>query len=53
MYRAKMEECDSEIELHLRRFEDRSDGGVPADRAAGSIAVATRPGSMCAHTCTE
>ena len=53
VYRAKMEECDSEIELHLRRFEDRSDGGVPADGPAGSIAVAMRPGSMCAHTCTE
>ncbi len=32
VYRAKMEECDREIEAQLRRFEDRSDGGVPADR---------------------
>ena len=53
VYRAKMEECDSEIELHLRRFEDRSDGGVPADRAGRKYSRAMRPGSMCAHTCTE
>ena len=41
--RAKMEECDSEIELHLRRFEDRSDGGVPADRAGRKYSRGNAP----------
>ena len=31
-YQRKIEECDQEIEAQLGRFEDRSDGGVPADR---------------------
>ena len=43
VYRAKMEECDSEIELHLRRFEDRSDGGVPADRAGRKYSRGNAP----------
>ena len=36
MYRAKMEECDSEIELHLRRFEDRSAAVYRPTGPAGS-----------------
>jgi len=31
-YQHKIEECDSEIEAQLGRFEDRSDGGVPSDK---------------------
>ena len=50
VYRAKMEECDSEIELHLRRFEDRSDGGVPADRAGRKYRPWQRAQVRCAHT---
>ena len=38
-----MEECDSEIELHLRRFEDRSDGGEPADRAGRKYSRGNAP----------
>ncbi len=30
-YQGKIAECDQEIEVQLERFEDRSDGGSPAD----------------------
>ena len=52
VYRAKMEECDSEIELHLRSSKTAATAVYRPTGPAGSIAVATRPGSMCAHTCT-
>ena len=32
VYHSKMAECDREIETQVGRFEDRSDGGVPADK---------------------
>ena len=51
-YQRKIDECDREIEAHLGRFEDHSDGGALADRRGAKPGIrATLRGSMPARTC--